>query len=180
LRDRQTQTSYSEDVPFAPEKLPDWCIARLQELGTGAGMQTFSEPDTNGPDRVLVALAGSRLVVDIILSTKPSVRVASIKVSYAASEDAIQQIPTLEAHLTNTVEAFLGEVQRKVEERNVQTARRLGLRFQDEMKYLMLLDNLADKAENSGGSGARWFLGVDEMARMAEDHLKKEAHAIST
>ncbi|KAF9264189.1 hypothetical protein L218DRAFT_863517 [Marasmius fiardii PR-910] len=181
LRKRST-TQYGEDIPLNRPDLVDWCILRLEEWGKEVGMETFKEEKEGG---TLLVFGGKVLVIDIDLSisrTEFNVQVTGVKTTYAASSSTSESSTmdgssSLDAYLKNSLQRFFSEVQKPEETRNPVEAARLSKIVLDDLRYLVMVDKLA---ERKGDGGVRWFVDVDQLSSVVEDLSKREAQAIAS
>lgn len=178
LRDARTGLGqgYGEDIPPDRSVLLEWCISRISSWGIATGMQSFSEPESEG--RITVTLAGEVLVVDIEFhvdrqdTLKPALTVVSVKTSYGA--EAAGSI-SLNAFLLHCIQTFCAAVQKEDDQQDALEARRLSQKMIEHFKYLMMLETLA-KAEEGG---TRWFVDIEQLCLRLESFAKQESEALA-
>ncbi|KAL0072802.1 hypothetical protein AAF712_000565 [Marasmius tenuissimus] len=181
LRKRPT-TQYGEDIPLNKADVIDWCISRLEEWGKEVGMEAFKDEKEGG---ILLVFGGKVLVIDFDLSIsrdEPSVHVVGVKTSYATSSSTSESSTmdgssSLDTYLKDSLQRFLSEVQKPEETRNPVEAARYGKSVLDDLRYLVMLDKLA---ERKGDGGVRWFVDVDELSSVVEGVSKRESQAIAS
>ncbi|KAI0044331.1 hypothetical protein FA95DRAFT_1497228 [Auriscalpium vulgare] len=173
---RESSTSYGEDIPPDSSKVAEWCIARIVAWATAAGMQVF--PDADGDGRRMLSLSGPVLVLDVVLTERPRIAVASVHASYAVPHGAggATGSVSLDGYLADTLGAFVEEVQ-KAEDADVEEASRRGKRVSESLQYLMQLDKLAMR---EGDAGIRWFSDVDALGAILEGFAQSEAEAVAS
>ncbi|KAL0581827.1 hypothetical protein V5O48_000195 [Marasmius crinis-equi] len=181
LRKRST-TEYGEDIPLNKAEVVDWCISRLEEWGKEVGMETFRDEKEEG---IGLVFGGKVLVIDLELSiarTESSVHISRVKTTYAASSSTSESSTmdgssSLDTYLKSSVERFLTEVQKAEDVRNPVDAARYGKTVLDDLRYLVMLDKLA---ERKGDGGVKWFVDVDHLSTVVEGVSKNEALAIGS
>ncbi|KAG5649444.1 hypothetical protein H0H81_003851 [Sphagnurus paluster] len=178
-------SSYGEDVPLDDVAIVEWCISRLEQWGTSAGMETFKDDGREGA--ISVVLGGKVLVIDVdfsvhkVDSNKPRITVSSVKTSYAiatsggSSSNSGGSI-SLDEFLRDSIQKFCIEVQKREDVRNLEEAARLGSLILEQLQYLVMLDQLA--ARNQDG-GLQWFIDLDKLCPVLEDFAKREAEAVA-
>ncbi|KAI0062844.1 hypothetical protein BV25DRAFT_1915595 [Artomyces pyxidatus] len=173
---RPNTNAYGEDIPLDDATLGDWCVSRLCIWGASVGMEAFPEAESEG--RRTLVLGGSILVLDVVLSVRPRVSVASVHASYAVpnSTSEARGSVSLDAYLSWILTAFLDEVQKGAGTDPGEAAKK-GAQIRESLKYLMQLDKLAVK---EGDAGIRWFSGVDTLGAACEGFAKAEAEAIAS
>ncbi|KAK0504986.1 hypothetical protein EDD18DRAFT_320630 [Armillaria luteobubalina] len=175
---KRTGVKYGEDIPLDRAALVDWCISRFEAWGTSVGMETFK--DEIGEETVSLVLGGKVLVVDVEfsvnrLSPLPSIKVMNVKTSYANFDTAGSA--SLDAFLATSMSAFCDAVQMSEADVNPLEAARLGTVVNSHLRYLVMLDRLANRKEDGG---IRWFVDVDQLCHVLEDFAKAEAQAVSS
>ncbi|TFK44542.1 hypothetical protein BDQ12DRAFT_673182 [Crucibulum laeve] len=177
---------YGESIPLDPTLIPEWCISRLEAWGKLAGMETFKDDSKEGV--MTVMLAGKVLVVDVDFSfqretpDKPTVRVASVKTSYAISNNASGSASntngssSLDGFLAEYIQKFCTEVQKADDLRDPEEAWRLGHDVFRQLRYLVMLDKLA--SANNEFTGIRWFVDIDGLCPVLEKFAKSEAEIV--
>lgn len=175
---------YGEDIPLDRGALAEWCISRFEAWGTSAGMEAFREEEKDG--HITLILGGKVIVIDMNLAVNradaaaPRLSVTGVKTSYAVPNGAAGATTagstSLDGFLADTLGAFLAEVQKDDEAQDPEEAHRIGTRIADALKYLMVLDKLA---EDEGDAGLRWFNNVDTLASDLERFASEEAAAIA-
>ncbi|KAL6308090.1 hypothetical protein BKA93DRAFT_871257 [Sparassis latifolia] len=176
--------TYGEDVPLDRATIVDWCMSRLEAWGTSAGMEAFREEERDG--RMTVVLGGKVLVLDIDFLVdrtdpeKPSIRVATLKTSYAIPNGSAGSTTgyslSLDGFLAGSLQAFLTEVQKESDVQDSIEAGRLGMLFSEHLSYLMKLDQLA---LSEGDGGLRWFKDIDNLVLAVEQFATSEANAVN-
>ncbi|GJE95512.1 hypothetical protein PsYK624_116970 [Phanerochaete sordida] len=176
---RRAGILYGEDVPLDRAARAGWCLDRLAAWATAAGMQAFREEHAG---HVTLTLAGRVVVVDttLALDAAARMRVTGVKTSYAVRGGAdgatTAGSASLDGFLAQTLRGLLAEVQRTDEQLEPEEVHRVGTRIADSLKYLMMLDKLA---EDEGDPGLRWFNNVDALASEVERFASEEAAAIT-
>ncbi len=141
-------------------------------------METFK--DETGEGTVSLVLGGKVLVVDVEFSVNrssplPSIKVLNVKTSYANFDTAGSA--SLDAFLATSMSAFCDAVQMSEADVNPLEAARLGTVVNSHLRYLVMLDRLANRKEDGG---IRWFVDVDQLCHVLEDFAKAEAQAVSS
>lgn len=186
LRDRAS-TTYSEDIPLEPTSIANFCISRFEEWSTQAGLESFKDEQREG--NVTIVLGGKVLVIDVDFSinkedpTRPRVHVASVKTSYATMDDAsgtpsnFKGSISLDAFLAETIQKYCDEVQKRENDRDGIRAAKLAANIQQQLRYLVMLDRLAEKKD---GPRAAWFVDTDELCHKVEGFAASEAGAVAS
>jgi len=150
-------------------------------------MESFKDDGRAG--NVTVMLGGKVLVVDVDFSismenpSRPRAHVASVKTSYATSEEASGNSSntkgsiSLDAFLAERLQKYCDEVQKPEDERDAVRAGKLAANFQQQLKYLVMLDKLAEMKD---GARAAWFVDTDKLCPKVEEFAKAEAEAVAT
>lgn len=175
---------YGEDIPLDRTALIDWCISRFEAWGASAAMEAFREEEKEG--HITLILGGKVIVIDINLAVdrsdplNPRISVTGVKTTYAVPNGSAGSVTagstSLDGFLANTLGEFLAEVQKEDELQDPEGAHKTGSRIADGLKYLMMLDKLA---EDEGDQGLRWFNNVDLLALEVERFASEEAAAIA-
>jgi hypothetical protein len=158
---------------------------RLETWGKAAGMESFRDEEKG---RVVLTLAGKVIVIDVEFSIiseseNPGMEVASVKNSYAvpSGEDTNPTANTggstsLDGFLATNLRAFLGIVQKPVDDQDPIVAAQIAASISQHLTYLMRLDALAAQ---EGDTGLRWFTSSDNLASTVEKFAKAEAQALA-
>ncbi|KAJ3519988.1 hypothetical protein NM688_g9223 [Phlebia brevispora] len=175
---------YGENIPLERSMLIDWFVSRLETWGKSAGMEAFREDGVEG--RLTVTLGGKIVVVDINLrvdrpeTDDSTINLTGVKTSYAvpngSTSSTIAGSISLDGFLTDSIRAFLREMQKEEELQDPEEAVRISRRICDDLKYLMALDQLALR---EGDQGLRWFNSMDLLAVQAEAVATKEARSVA-
>ncbi|KAF5351782.1 hypothetical protein D9756_007426 [Leucocoprinus leucothites] len=180
-------TIYNEDIPLDPATVANFCISRLEAWGVKAGMESFKDDGRAG--NVTVMLGGKVLVVDVDISistedpSRPRARVASVKTSYATSDEASGNSSntkgsiSLDAFLAQSVQKYCDEVQKPEDVRDAVRAAKLASNVQQQLRYLVMLDRLAEKKD---GARAAWFVDTDQLCPKVEAFAKSEAEVVAS
>ncbi|EDR09142.1 uncharacterized protein LACBIDRAFT_296470 [Laccaria bicolor S238N-H82] len=182
LRERSGVT-YGESIPLDPALVPEWCISRLEYWGASVGMETFKDDSREG-DVIAIVLGGKVVVVDIDFafdrenSLKPIIKVLNVKTSYAiASNGSSHNDPrsvSLDTCLAQSIQNFCIEVQRDENVRSPLEAARLGKNVLEQLKYLVVLDTLAQTG------GIKWFVDMHELGHVLEEFARSEANSVAS
>lgn len=140
-------------------------------------------------------LGGKVIVIDVELTVNrsdaenPTLSVASVKTSYAIPNGTTGNAaangttgPTtagsasLDGFLTESLRAFVVEIQKDLELQDPEKAEQIGRRFTGALKYLERLDQFA---LHEGEAGLRWFNGVDILSLETERFAGIEAQTVS-
>lgn len=149
-------------------------------------MEAFKDDGREGG--VSLVLGGKVLVVDVDFSidkttpSDPRATVASVKTSYAIANDASGSPTTegsisLDAFLLDSMQQFCVEVHKEAQDRDPLEAARLGTIILHHLRYLVMLDKLAER-KNDGG--IRWFVDVDQLCSTLEKFAKSEAQTVAS
>jgi len=150
-------------------------------------MESFKDDGRAG--NVTVMLGGKVLVVDVFFSismenpSRPRAHVASVKTSYATSEEASGNSSntkgsiSLDVFLAQSLQKYCDEVQKHEDERDAVRAGKLAANFQQQLEYLVMLDKLA---EMNNGARAAWFVDTDELCPKVEEFANAEAEAVAS
>jgi hypothetical protein len=150
-------------------------------------MEIFVDNGREGS--ITVVLGGKVLVVDVDLSVdntdplQPNTKVSNVKTSYAVSNampgssSNSGNSTSLDALLYGTMEKFFIEVQKAEGARKSEEAARLGANILEQLRYLVMLDRLAARAEDGG---LRWFADVDQLCPVLEGFAKSEGAAVAS
>ncbi|KAJ3845543.1 hypothetical protein F5878DRAFT_599063 [Lentinula raphanica] len=180
---QRSNASYGEDIPQDRAALIDWCVTRCEAWGKLVGMETFK--DESGEGIISFVFGGKVLVVDLELSIDrsnmsiPKIQVFRAKTSYAVSTPEATTIDgsmSLDAFLKDTFQGFFEEVQKPDEYRDPVKAAKLRSIILDHLRYLVMLDRLAERKEDGG---VRWFVDVDQLCTVVETFAKSEADAVA-
>lgn len=166
----------------------DWCVSRLETWGKSVGMETFKDDSREGGGGISVVLGGKVLVVDVDFSVdetnlpESKITVSSVKTSYAISNSGSGSSNTggsisLDAFLKESIQNFCSEVRKPEAYRNLEEAARLGTVILDQLRYLVMLDQLAARKEDNG---LKWFTDVDQLCPILEGFAKSEAEIIAS
>lgn len=165
----------------------DWCVSRLETWGKSVGMETFKDDSRESGGGISVVLGGKVLVVDVDFSLdetnpEPKIKVSSVKTSYAISNSGSGTSNTggsisLDAFLKESIQSFCSEVRKPEAHRNLEEAARLGTVILDQLRYLVMLDQLAARKEDNG---LKWFADVDQLCPILEGFAKSEAESIAS
>lgn len=150
-------------------------------------MESFKDDGRGG--NVTVMLGGKVLVVDVDFSisrenpARPRARVASVKTSYAASDDVsgtssnTKGSISLDTFLAESIQNYCDEVQKLEHERDAVRAAKLALNVLQQLRYLVMLDRLAEKKD---GARIAWFVDTDELCPKVEAFAKLEAEVVAS
>lgn len=167
--------------------IANFCISKLEDWSTQAGLESFKDEQREG--NITIMLGGKVLVVDVEFSInkenplKPRVHVASVKTSYATMDDALgtssntKGSTTLDAFLAETVQKYCDEVQKTENERDSIRAAKLAANTQRQLRYLVMLDRLAEKKD---GPRATWFVDTNELCHKVEGFAASEAGVVAS
>lgn len=181
-------TIYSEDIPLDPAAVANFCISRLEAWGVKAGIMESFKDDTRAGSAT-VTFGGKVLVVDVVFSisnenpSRPRARVASVKTSYATSDDAsgtssnTKGSISLDAFLAESIQEYCDEVQKPEDERDAIRAAKLASHVLRQLRYLVMLDRLAEQKE---GARSAWFVDTDELCPKVEIFAKSEAEVVAS
>lgn len=147
-------------------------------------METFRD-DESREGVVSFVLGGKVLVIDLDFSidssdpANPNVAVASVKTSYADASGApnTEGSVSLDAFLRNSMQKFCDEVHKDEDQQNPLEAARLGSLVQDHLRYLVMLDRLAERKLDGGN---RWFVDVDGLCTILENFARSEAQVVAS
>jgi len=148
--------------------------------GTSVGMETFREEGSS-----TVVLAGKVLVVDVDFVIErgdplnPILRVSGVKTSNALLPgNSNSPTSTLtDSFLAESIERYCVEMQKREDCRDVERASRLRNNVLDHLRYLVVLDGLANRKEYGG---LRWFTDIDELCPTLNKLAKSEAEVIAS
>ena len=177
---QQPSIGYGEDIPLEPTALVQWCISRFEAWGVEAGMETFKDEENQGV--VSLIFGGKVLVIDVefaLNSTTPALSITSVKTSYAIPDGESPNTngsASLDGFLGESMRAFCDEVQKPDGHRDPLEAAQLGSAVVEHLKYLVVLDRLAERPEDGG---IRWFVDVDKLCATLEDFASKEAGSVA-
>ena len=146
-------------------------------------METFKDDSREGGSTVV--LGGKVLVVDIDFVIEhgdplnPILRVSSVKTSNALlSGNATSPTSTLtDAFLADSIEKYCIEMQKREQSRNLERASRLRNNVLDHLRYMVVLDGLANRKEYGG---LRWFTDIDEICPTLNGLAKSESEVIAS
>lgn len=175
--------NYGENLPLLSGSFPQWCVEQLVAWGTSVGMETFKDDSREGSSTVV--LGGKVLVVDVDFVIEhsdplnPTLRVSSVKTSNALlSGNANSTTSTLtDAFLADSIEKYCIEMQKREQSRNLERASRLRNNVLDHLRYMVVLDGLANRKEYGG---LRWFTDIDEICPTLNGLAKSEAEVIAS
>lgn len=146
-------------------------------------METFKDDSREG-DVIAIVLGGKVVVVDIDFAfdrenpLKPIIKVLNVKTSYAiASNGSSHNDPrsvSLDTCLAESIQNFCIEVQRDENVRSPLEAARLGKNVLEQLKYLVVLDALAQSG------GIKWFVDIHELGHVLEEFAKSEAKSVAS
>jgi hypothetical protein len=182
LRERRG-VEYGEDIISGPNFI-SWFLQRIEQIAKSAGMDVFCENESNG--KVTATLAGKVIVLDIefhikqfegtekiVLSTLKSTHAAPVDASATSTSTLSTSGVSLDTFLVTVLQHYLSALQKtEAELDNVQVAR-LGESLQSHLRYIMKLDNLAQR------QGSRWFTEVDDLYSVAAQIVPKEAASVA-
>jgi hypothetical protein len=175
---------YGEDVPVDRVALVEWCITRFQEWGTAAGMEVFRDDSREGGAMTLV-LGGKVLVVDVDFAVDKSnpthhhLSITGVKTTYAipsGDSPVTDGSSVLNNFLTTNMRNFCQEVQKDEDTLDPLEAARLGSLVFDHLKYLVVLDRLAERKDDGG---IRWFIELDKLYSTLTDFARQEASVVA-
>jgi hypothetical protein len=150
-------------------------------------MESFKDDGRKG--NVTVMLGGKVLVVDVDFSissenlSRPRARVAGVKTSYATSDEASGNSSntkgsiSLDAFLAESIQKYCDQVQKPEDQRDAIQAGKLASNVQQQLRYLVMLDKLAEKKD---GARAAWFVDTDELCPKVEAFAKAEAELVAS
>jgi hypothetical protein len=146
-------------------------------------METFKDDSREGSSTVV--LGGKVLVVDVDFVIEhsdplnPILRVSSVKTSNALlSGNANSPTSTLtDSFLADSIEKYCIEMQKPEKSRNLERASRLRNNVLDHLRYMVVLDGLANRKEHGG---LRWFTDIDEICPTLNGLAKSEAEVIAS
>ncbi|THV06767.1 hypothetical protein K435DRAFT_743329 [Dendrothele bispora CBS 962.96] len=176
-------TNYGENIPPDRNALVEWCTSRFQTWGSLVGMETFQEDRAGGINFVF---GGKVIVIDVDLlfdrndPLNPSVSVSNVKTSYAIPPEPNSSnngSVSLDAFLKDSFQNYLTKVQLPEELRNPLETARLASIIVENLRYLVMLDKLAEQKEDGG---VRWFVDIDDLCNVVEGFSKREAQVISS
>ncbi|KAJ6603126.1 hypothetical protein B0H10DRAFT_648335 [Mycena sp. CBHHK59/15] len=182
---KRSGTTYGEDVPLDPQAIMGWCLERLESWAKAAGMEAYKE---DGREAGML-LAGTVLVVEVEFAIShenpldPKLGVVGVKTSYAIpSSDSGATSNTdgsisLDAFLAGTIQKFCTEVKKPEEERDPREVANLGVAVLEQLRYLVMLDQLAARKDDGG---LRWFVDVDQLCPTLEGFSKSEAEVVAS
>jgi hypothetical protein len=146
-------------------------------------METFKDDRREG-DVIAIVLGGKVVVVDIDFAfdrenpLKPIIKVLNVKTSYAiASNGSSHNDPrsiSLDTCLAESIQNFCIEVQRDENVRSPLEAARLGKNVLEQLKYLVVLDALAQSG------GIKWFVDIHELGHVLEEFARSEAKSVAS
>lgn len=148
-------------------------------------METFKDEGKEGI--VTVLLGGKVVVIDVDLSidrSKPDnaqIRNVNTKISYATMNNSSNNggnahgSPYLDRFLSKCIQDFCDKVQ-DPDPNPVKAAACLKL-ILEQLRYLVLLDGLAERKDSAG---VKWFIDSDDQWPMLENLAKEEATVIAS
>ncbi|KAF8995428.1 hypothetical protein BDQ17DRAFT_1392198 [Cyathus striatus] len=175
---------YGENIPFERNAIPEWCVAQLEAWGKLVGMEAFKDIREGF---ITVALGGKVLVVDFdfaLDTAQLTVKVASVKTSYALSYNGVGSTSnasgstSLNSFLAETIQQFCLEAQRSEDKRNPEHAASIKENIIQQLQYLVMLDNLANRKSSDGG--IRWFVDIDQLCPILENFARSEAEVVAS
>lgn len=174
---------YGENVPFLVASFPQWCIEQLVNWGRSVGMETFKDDSREGGSTVM--LGGKVLVIDVDFTITrndpliPKLELTNVKTSNALLPGNTN--PTtftmLDTFLAENIAKYCTEMQKSETTRNPLLAATFRKAVLDDLRYLVLLDRLADRKEDGG---IRWFTDIDELCPTLMAVATSEAEAIAS
>ena len=181
LRER-SGIRYGENIPLLSASIPDWCINQLGAWGTSVGMETFIDGREDGATAVL---GGKVLVIDIDFAIERDeqlnrrLRVVNIKTSNAlVSGNTHPSASTmLDMFLADNIQKYCTEMQKTEDLRDPGLAASIRKNILSQLRYLVLLDELASRKDNGG---IRWFTDLDELYPMLNGVARGEAALVAS
>jgi hypothetical protein len=143
-------------------------------------MESFREEGSS-----TVVLGGKVLVVDVDFVTEredplnPILKVSSVKSSNAlVPGNSNSPTSTLtDSFLADSIERYCVEMQKREDCRDVALASMLRNNVLDNLRYLMVIDGLANRKEYGG---LRWFTDIDELCPTLNGLATSEAEVIAS
>jgi hypothetical protein len=186
LLSKRSRIAYGEDIPLDRVALVEWCITRVESWAKTTGMETFRDEGREG--LTCLALGGKVLVVDVDCSIDktqplhPVIHVAAVKTSYAVPNESsgssnTDGSPSLDAFLKESIEKFFVEVQKDEDLQNPLEAASLGSLILEYLRYLVMLDRLAERKSDGG---IRWFVDIDQLCSILETFAKSEGEVVAS
>ncbi|KAK7057414.1 hypothetical protein R3P38DRAFT_3252526 [Favolaschia claudopus] len=175
---KRPRTNYGEDIPVEPTAIVGWCIERLESWAKSVGMETYKE---DGREAGML-LAGRVLVMEVEFAINredalnPKLDVASVKTSYAIPNSESGSV-SLDTFLARTIQDFCNELKKPEEVRDPREVAKLGAGVLNQLRYLIMLDQLAARKDDGG---VRWFVDIDQMCSILENFSKSEAEAVAS
>ncbi|GJJ06302.1 hypothetical protein Clacol_000493 [Clathrus columnatus] len=177
---------YGEEVPSNLVPIDEWFSAQLESWAQEAGMQVYTDRETE--NKITLILSGKILVLDIDIKVyhNPNIHLemVSLKSTQAFPLDAAAatapSLPTsgsfIDDFILKTFREYLVEIQKDSKDINVEHISKLCRSLKRDLHHLMKLDNLAQRIQEGG---SRWFTEVDDLSSVAKQLAPKEAVTVA-